>query len=286
MRTIVAGVFVTVAALVAGPALAADLPVCGPDGYAPASTCGVGAGAGYGGAYGHGHTHAHGSLGLGCGPAVVPPCPPPPPVDNGMGGAFYLRASVGGNMNWSGDHYYVPNGATTFVTTQPTTAGYGYSFGAGFGYEAGNGLRADVTIDQMNTSGLSDGADKLNLRSTLAMANAYLDFPLSMGGGAGLGGYVGAGLGGAFYNYQVTDMGGNAVVGAPDGWGYTPAAAAMAGVTYDMGSLVADLGYRAVFMPQVSNGQAAIQSNPAYTPSYVNNLVTQEVRATLRYRLN
>ena len=38
-----------------------------------------------------------------------------------------------------------------------------------------------------------------------------------------------------------------------DGGGWTPPLAAMAGVTYDAGSWVADLGYRLIYMPKISN---------------------------------
>ena len=69
----------------------------------------------------------------------------------------------------------------------------------------------------------------------------------------------------------------------PDGWNYSPAAALMTGVTYDMGNIVADLGYRMLYMPQITNGASALL--PA-SPYYVNQNVINEVRATLRYRLN
>ena len=227
-------VCVTVAALVAGPAVAADLPQ-----YPVA----------------------------------------PPPVDNGMGGSFYLRASLGANALWAKDVTY--EGCGCLVATNPVTgAGFGYSFGAGFGYEVGNGLRADVTIDQLNNDGLTDGTYTLQLRSTIALANAYYDFGLGGMGMGGLGGYVGAGIGGA---YNATHVTGGAGAG-PDGWNYTAAGALMAGVTYDMGSMVADLGYRAIFMPTITNGQGTIGTGA--TPYYVSNNVISEVRGTIRYRFN
>jgi len=200
------------------------------------------------------------------------PYTPPPVVDNGMGGTFYLRASVGGNMLWTSEHVQ-----TDGTTNQATAAGYGYSIGAGFGYEVGNGLRADVTVDELSNDGLTDGTNTLHLRSTLALANAYYDFPLMGGSQGGLGGYVGAGIGGAYYQVNTTP----ANEELPDGNGWTAAGALMTGVTYDMGSMVADLGYRAIYMPQISNN--AVGPQPAW---YINSNVVQEVRATLRYRLN
>jgi hypothetical protein len=229
MRNILA-VFVAVAALVAGPVMAADLPQ-----YAP---------------------------------------PPAPPVDNGLGGAFYLRASVGANALWTQNHVF----GNVAGSDSATAAGYGYSYGVGVGYEVGNGLRADVTLDEISNDGLTDGVDTLHLRSTLALANAYYDFPLSGFGAGGFGAYVGAGLGGAYYQTNVT---GSCACTIPDGSGWTAAGAAMAGVTYDMGNAVADLGYRLVYLPQISN-------NPTFPNSsfYLNQNFINEVRASIRYRFN
>jgi hypothetical protein len=223
-------VCVTVAALVAGPAVAADLPQ-----YPVA----------------------------------------PPPVDNGMGGSFYLRASLGANALWANNDSVTCGCAV--ITTPITGAGYGYSYGVGFGYEAGNGLRADVTLDQLTNDGLTDGTYTLHLRSTLALANAYYDFGLGGMGAGGLGAYVGAGVGGAYNQTHVTGVG-----AGPDGANWTAAGALMAGLTYDMGNMVADVGYRAIFMPQISNGDGANGVNPYY----INGNVISEVRGTLRYRFN
>jgi hypothetical protein len=222
-------VCVTVAALVAGPAVAADLPQ-----YSP---------------------------------------PPAVPVDNGLGGAFYLRASIGLNGMWASNDSINCN---CIVTTVPITgAGYGYSFGAGLGYEVGNGLRADLTVDQLTNNGLSDGTNGLELRSTIALANAYYDFGLGSLGDSAFGAYVGAGVG-ASYN-QTHATGPNAGV---DGANWGAAGALMTGLTYDMGNMVADLGYRMIYMPQITNGDAAVN------PYYVNQAIIHEVRGSLRYRFN
>ena len=63
-------------------------------------------------------------------------------------------------------------------------------------------------------------------------------------------------------------MGGAAVV----------AAAAMAGVTYDAGTWVADLGYRLIYMPVITNNAVA---KPSY---YLNGNTVNEIRGTVRYR--
>lgn len=230
MRNIFAVVMLALAALVAGPVAAADLPQ-----YNPV------------------------------------------PVDTGLGGSFYLRGSVGLNGLWAHNVDYACScGPTQFDIA---TAGYGYSFGAGFGYETGTGLRFDATLDYLDNQHLTTAAPSnidLSLRSTIALANIYYDFGFSGQGSAagGFGAYVGAGIGGA-YN-QVAD---NAAAPASPGNTYAPAGAVMAGVTYDMGNMVADLGYRGIYMPTISN-------NSLTDPYYINNAWINEVRGTLRYRFN
>lgn len=193
-----------------------------------------------------------------------------PEVDYGLAGSFYLRGSAGGNLLWSREHVDTAGCACL----PPTKPGYGYSIGAGFGYETGTGLRVDTTFDYLSNSGLTNGTHTLHLRGGVALANAYYDF--SFGGDAlsgGWGAYVGAGLGGMAYATHVTG------VGAPaDGKGFSPVVAGMAGVTYDMGAVVADVGYRVMYMPQLSN------NTPGAGSFYLNDNTAHEVRGTLRYR--
>ena len=231
MRNLLAVGIVTVAGLMAAPALAADYPE-----YYP------------------------------------PEVPPLPPVDYGLSGGFYLRGSVAGNLWHAQDGQYC-NCVASF--NEP---GYGYSLGVGAGYETGTGVRADVTLDYINNSGLqASNGEKVNLRTGLALANIYYDFNLSDGGSAagGFGAYVGAGVGAA-YNYSEV-MNGN----TQTAWGTSveAAGALMAGVTYDMGTAVADLGWRGIYMNKVMNQPAA----PA-TPYIINNNFINELRATVRYR--
>jgi hypothetical protein len=214
--------------------------------------------------------------------ADVPQYYPPievPDVDYGVEGSFYLRGSVGANMLWSREATYDDVCLCAAVVAPVTAAGYGYSFGAGFGYETGTGLRTDLTVDYLHNTGLSDGTYEFTLRSTIAMANVYYDFPLSEGDNGGFGMYVGAGVGAA---YNQTHAVGPAA--GPDGANWAAAGALMAGVTYDMGSIVADLGYRLVYMPQITNGSAAML--PVGSPYYINENMIHEVRGTLRYRFN
>jgi opacity protein-like surface antigen len=211
-----------------------------------------------------------------------------PDVDYDVGGSFYLRGSAGLNSLWAQDVTYlscpgVCGGPSVVTTSAITTAGYGYSIGAGFGYEVGNGLRVDATLDYLTNTGLTTAAgNTLALRSTIALANAYFDFPLGgdFGGMGGLGAYIGAGIGAAYNQTVVTGAG-----AGPNGATWAAVGALMAGVSYDMGDWVADVGYRGLFMPTITNGQAGIVP-PALSPFYVNNAMIHEVRGTLRYRFN
>ncbi|MGV3651552.1 MAG: outer membrane protein [Devosia sp.] len=210
-----------------------------------------------------------------------------PPVDQGMGGNFYLRGSMAGNAWWAKEMRYreCPDdpcgiGEPVVVTNEVVGAGYGYSIGAGIGYETGDGLRADLTLDYLSVNDISDGVYDVDLRSTLALANVYYDFPISgVGQGYGLGGYVGAGLG--FAHNQVSSEGPNP---GPEGKTFTAAGAVMAGLAYDMGAMVADVGYRGIYMPQISNGDAAL-APPALGPYFIDHNMIHELRGTVRYRL-
>jgi len=205
--------------------------------------------------------------------ADLPEYPPQvPEVDYGLQGSFYLRGSVAGNALWTQEHI-----STCGCITPATAAGYGYSIGAGFGYEMGNGLRFDATADYLQNDNLTDGTYALHLKGTVALANVYYDIPLSGSGsaGGGFGAYVGAGAGATFYQASVTGPG----VLPPNGSGWTPTLAAMAGVTYDAGNWVADLGWRGLYLPKISNYAAL-----ATDRWYLNDNTINEIRGTVRYR--
>lgn len=216
-----------------------------------------------------------------------------PEVDYGLGGSFYLRGSAAINLHWASAVTHP--GVVPPETYSINQLGYGYSWGAGFGYETGDGLRFDATIDSVETKGLritktgqglEDGDYTLMLRSTVALANIYYDFGFGDGfgysGNGGAFGYVGAGAGVAWNRADV-----NSPLAAPtpvpSGGNVSAAGALMAGVGYDMGSWVADLGYRALYINQINNAP----TNPA-TDSYyeVNNNWIHELRGTVRYRFN
>lgn len=215
--------------------------------------------------------------------------PDVPEVDYDLGGSFYLRGS--GGWNWhKADEVVHPDISATWATVDH---GYGYSVGAGFGYETGTGLRFDGTVDLLGTEGLSivkdgvspdvDGEYTLTLRSTVALANVYYDFSFGSGGfgytGSGAFGYVGAGAGVAWNHAEVSAP---ATAPVPSGSNMSGAAAVMAGVGYDMGAWVADVGYRGLYINQINNSPT---SDPNLYYEIDNNFI-HEVRGTVRYRFD
>lgn len=254
MRKLIAAIMVAGATLVAGSAVAADFP-------------------------------------------YYPPVIEIPDVDYGVQGSFYLRGSAAGNALWSKEaiayECVVGCGGPAVPTALPFIAmGYGYSVGAGFGYETGTGLRFDATLDYVDNDGLKvnkgpafgarAGDYTARLRSTLALANVYYDFALGSAGYGAAGGafaYVGAGAGVAFNKFDITSPV-TSPAPALSGSNTSFAAAGMVGAGYDFGAVVADIGYRGVYIAQISNGQPANE-----TISADNNFL-HEVRGTLRYRFN
>jgi hypothetical protein len=217
-----------------------------------------------------------------------PPIIEIPDVDYGVSGSFYLRGSAALNALWAREVSHPTVTPTSFLIDG---FGYGYSVGAGVGYETGTGLRVDVTADYLSnegmqitagpaTVGITPGVHKLSLRSTVVLANAYYDFGFGNGGygaAGGMFGYVGAGAGVAFNDAITTGPAG----APPDTHGYSTslAAAGMVGVGYDFGQVVADVGYRALYIANIAN-------DTAVAPYSIANNWAHEVRGTVRYRFN
>lgn len=218
-----------------------------------------------------------------------PPVIEVPDVDYGVQGSFYLRGSAAGNAAWTKEVNY--NCGCGFTTSPLDTLGYGYSYGAGFGYESGSGLRIDATIDSIGNEGLSiiktdpftPGKYSLKLRSTIALANVYYDFSFGGGGHGGYSaaggafGYLGAGIGMAFNQVSVDSPANNPI---PGGSNTTLAAAGMVGLGYDFGKFTTDVGYRALYLQNITNNQAT-----PYGFSADNNWI-HELRTSVRYRIN
>jgi hypothetical protein len=215
-----------------------------------------------------------------------PPVIEIPDVDYGVAGAFYLRGSAGLNLMWAAhvDHPSVAVGSGIFDIED---YGYGYSIGAGAGYELGNGFRFDATVDYLRNEDMSteivdgapvaDGEHTLNLRSTVVLANAYYDFGIgdTYGAAGGMFGYVGAGVGVAFNDFVTEGPGFDDTRDQNTSF----AAAGMIGAGYDFGQLVADVGYRGLYIDRIENDAAPNQYS-------IDNNFIHEVRGTVRYRFN
>ena len=243
MRKLTQAMLVAGAALIAAPALAADMP-------------------------------------------YYPPVIEIPDVDYGVSGSFYLRGSAGANLMWAPRVNHPDAPAGSFVIDG---FGYGYSVGAGAGYEFGNGLRMDATIDYLGNEGLRSniqgatgpiaaGVHTLSLRSTVVLANAYYDFALGgdgYGAAGGAFGYVGAGAGAAFNDFITNGPG----LADTRDQNISFAAAGMIGAGYDFGQIVADVGYRGLYIHDINNDAAPNAYN-------IPNNFVHEVRGTVRYRFN
>lgn len=199
-----------------------------------------------------------------------PTYPELPEVDYGLTGSFYLRGSLGGNLLWAN------NVKLCCSDNKVTEMGWGYSVGVGAGYEFGDGLRADVTLDYLENNGMKSAGYSIGLRSTVALANVYYDFDLDGFGKhsaeGGWTGYVGAGVGKAF-SWTTADPGLKAGTDPAHSW----AAAGMVGVGYDMGAMVADVGYRALWIKGFSTANSTLWAQDA---------IAHEIRASLRYRFH
>ncbi|MDB5535511.1 MAG: hypothetical protein JWP26_1946 [Devosia sp.] len=243
MRKLTAAILVAGATLVGGPAIAADFP-------------------------------------------EYPPIIDVPDVDYGVQGSFYLRGSAAWNTLWAKEVQHPTATPNVFAIDGN---GYGYSVGAGFGYETGTGLRVDATIDYLGnedlqatvpdgTIGVEPGVHKLSLRSTVALANVYYDFGFGNGGygaSGGAFGYVGAGAGVALNDFITTGPG----PADTRDTNLSFAAAGMVGVGYDFGAVVADIGYRALYINSIDN-------NAAPAPYSIANNWVHELRTSVRYRFN
>lgn len=219
---------------------------------------------------------------------IPPHIPAPvvyPQVDQGLAGSFYLRGSVGGNALWASEVVHPQYAGSHAIRDM----GWGYSAGIGAGYETGDGLRFDVTVDHIENRGQTafinahphgqSGDYSLNLRTTLALANIYYDFglgDLGLSAAGGAFGYIGAGAGIAYNHHVSTNEPGGFTERYPGG-NTSLAAAAYAGVGYDFGSLVADLGYRGTYINRIENTTAPANYQ-------IDHALLHEVRATLRYR--
>lgn len=221
----------------------------------------------------------------------IPPAPPPPVQVEQFGG-WYLRGDI--DYHWSdmrGGDYITYGGCAgclpgnDFDTTELDGS---WSIGGGVGYQINSYLRTDLTADywfktdftgtSSSTGPCGGGAgpcsstDGSSMSALLLLANAYVD----LGTWHGLTPYLGAGIGGAYVNWD--DIG-----DAPGESEWRFAWALMAGASYCLtDNIDLDVGYR---FSRIAGGQmAGYDATNGVGPFFDDGFDTHEVRAGLRYQ--
>jgi len=234
--------------------------------------------------------------------ADMPAVPPPPMVEQPAPeqfGGWYLRGDVGyGFDQMSGFSSTAASFIPDFAYHASGIDG-GAFVGGGFGYQMNNWFRGDITAEYRtpsnysafesysNVFGTGGDAYSAKIRSTVVLANGYVD----LGTWYGVTPFVGAGVGAAFVNFHgLQDVGtgpGNfgAFGAAPDANKVNLAWAAMAGLDYAISpNWKLEIGYRYLDMGRVtSNGIVctATCGPPFEAQSF--HLASQDVRVGLRY---
>jgi opacity protein-like surface antigen len=226
-------------------------------------------------------------------PYIPPPVEETPVVAAPAYSGWYLRGDL--------DYHWTDFRGATYDLPYAYDGSYGqfdngdidgsWSLGAGVGYQFNQYLRTDVTLDYLfdadftgSTTGICTGGyictstDTTSYNAWLLLANAYVD----LGTWYGITPYVGAGLGGAYVNWDTltnTDDDGTFYHEGNSDWRF--AWAAMVGASYCLTSnLKLDVGYR---YSQVDGGTMfgyAYGAGPGYDDGFNIN----EVRAGLRYQ--
>lgn len=225
-------------------------------------------------------------------PPEEPVAPAPEPVVENYGG-WYIRGDV--DYHWSdfrGAEYTIydePFGQTRSFDSGSLDGSW--SLGGGIGYQINNHLRVDVTGDywfdadfEGSTSGYVDdilytSIDKSSVSTFLLLANAYVD----IGTWHGITPYVGAGIGGAWVNWDdlnnTLDDGSYFKHKGSSNWRF--AYAFMAGASYCLTkNLKFDAGYRFSHI----NGGRMFDFAGGAGPGYDDGFNTHEVRGGLRYQ--
>ena len=233
--------------------------------------------------------------------ADMPALPAPPmeqPAPEQFSG-WYLRGDVGYGFDQLNDF---SSTAASFVPGfQYNASGIdgGAFVGGGFGYQMNNWFRGDMTAEYRtpsnfsafetynNSYGMGGDAYTAQIRSTVVLANGYID----LGTWYGITPFVGAGVGAAFVQFHgLQDVG----TGPDNFGGFGTAAdanltnfawAAMAGIDYAISpNWKFEVGYRYLDMGRMtSNG---IVCQPICAPPYEVqsfHLASQDVRVGLRY---
>jgi opacity protein-like surface antigen len=177
-----------------------------------------------------------------------------------------------------------------------------FTGGVGVGYVWGAHVRTDFTVDVhsimtskfIGSETYNDGTvtpkdltvnDKTRFMSTILLMNAYYDFRT----GTAFSPYVGGGLGFAVNQLtrsdSSTDSGATGALEVSDRTTRINfAGAAMAGLTYDINSIVSlDVGYRYLF---IGGTDVALRIHQVESDLTVGNISEQQVRAGLRFYID
>lgn len=220
-------------------------------------------------------------------------------LEEEIGTGWYLRGDIG---------YGRTVGSTfTLGASDYSAAGRngGFAFGGGFGYKFNDWFRADLTVDHLTSYGLKRrlGSVTCNTTDTCTidrgydgtvtpiMANAYLD----LGNWSGFSPYVGGGVGaaqmraGGSFAYTDTTTAGVVSTSVTTQSKWTPALAAMAGLTVDLGSgIQLDAGYRYLWLTDGAMGVRAQNGAGTAVPATADFRMDgiHQARVGLRYFVN
>ena len=216
-----------------------------------------------------------------------------------IGTGWYLRGDVGYARATSPS---LDMSTTTFSNIDRSGS---LIVGGGFGYKFSEWFRTDLTVDYIDHYRLKSGlgtvgcfvvdtcsvSHKFDGTVTPILANAYLDF----GSWSGLTPYVGAGIGAArlmsrgTFTYVDPSAAATVTTQVYGASRWSPAFAAMAGFSFDLGSGIAlDAGYRYLWVNDESSGPLVQRGNGGVVPSTVDfsNKAFHQARVGLRYYVN
>ncbi len=232
------------------------------------------------------------------GVATPVPAPIPVPVYEA---AWYLRGDFAAgfgadpSVTATGTPY---GGGTLGLNAFTLTKSFEPSFtgGVGVGYVWGPNFRTDLTVDLHSifeakfngTATYAGGSvtvqDKSKWMSTILLANAYYDFRT----GTPFTPYLGGGVGFAVNQLTRDSNASDTLAGTTSFGGRSTqvqfAAAAMAGLTYEMSSVVAlDVNYRFLY---VGGPDVDLTINNVPTGMAIGSLNEHQIRAGLRFYIN
>jgi opacity protein-like surface antigen len=232
---------------------------------------------------------------------------------------WYLRGDVGFGIDSSAEFSHAGVTAANGAFIGNSVADVGFA-GVGIGYEFSKWFRADVTaefrgsqefgaLDQYQFDCTAGGLAGIGscggggvitrnniwsgrIKSSVFMANAYLDVNLGCDFLCGLIPYVGGGVGVArntvsgVIDFDPSDLGGGGAAAEKTTWNL--AWALQAGVAYDVSdNLTMEIGYRYLDLGEAESGALCVlpNCNQSLDALKIDDIVAQEVKIGMRWRL-